>query len=54
MTARTNEGKYEVCVECGAHLDHGEECDCEEERASEQSFMTNEGDVFEENVMRQE
>ncbi len=31
MTARKNEGKYEVCQECGAHLDHGEVCDCEEE-----------------------
>ena len=28
MTARKNKGKYEVCQECGAHLDHGEECDC--------------------------
>ena len=22
--------KYEVCEKCGAHLDHGEKCDCEE------------------------
>lgn len=20
--------KYEVCENCGAHLDHGEKCDC--------------------------
>ncbi len=32
MAARKNKGKYEVCQECGAHLDHGEQCDCEEER----------------------
>lgn len=31
MTQRKNEGKYEVCQECGAHLDHGEQCDCEVE-----------------------
>lgn len=29
MTARKNEGKYELCQDCGAHLDHGEQCDCE-------------------------
>lgn len=23
--------KYEVCENCGAHLDHGEKCDCENE-----------------------
>lgn len=23
--------KYEVCENCGAHLDHGEKCDCESE-----------------------
>lgn len=26
-----NKGKYEECENCGAHLDHGEKCDCEEE-----------------------
>lgn len=31
MTARKNEGKYEVCQECGANLDYGEACDCEQE-----------------------
>lgn len=25
-------GKFDVCTECGAHLDPGEKCDCEEER----------------------
>ena len=28
MTDRRNKGKYEVCQDCGAHLDHGEQCDC--------------------------
>nr|DAE68626.1 MAG TPA: SelR domain [Caudoviricetes sp.]DAJ40348.1 MAG TPA: SelR domain [Caudoviricetes sp.] len=28
MTDRRNKGKYEVCTDCGAHLDHGEQCDC--------------------------
>ena len=23
--------KYEVCPYCGAHLDHGESCDCQKE-----------------------
>lgn len=23
---------YKVCPNCGAHLDHGEKCDCECER----------------------
>lgn len=31
MTDRRNKGKYEVCQDCGAHLDHGEQCDCREE-----------------------
>ena len=22
--------KYRVCPKCGAHLDHGESCDCED------------------------
>lgn len=29
MTDRRNKGKYEVCQDCGAHLDHGEQYDCE-------------------------
>ena len=29
MADRRNKGKYEVCQDCGAHLDHGEQCDCE-------------------------
>ena len=24
-------GKFDICTECGAHLDPGEKCDCEEE-----------------------
>ena len=24
--------KYEICESCGAHLDHGEKCDCENEK----------------------
>lgn len=27
---------YNVCQRCGGHLDPGEKCDCEEERAREQ------------------
>lgn len=33
--------KYEVCENCGAHLDHGEKCDCTHE-AGETSLMTSE------------
>lgn len=35
MTDRRNKGKYEVCQDCGAHLDHGEQCDCREEDSSQ-------------------
>lgn len=34
-TKREEEGrnmKYQVCEHCGAHLDHGEKCDCQDER----------------------
>ena len=34
-TEREEEGrnmKYQVCEHCGAHLDHGEKCDCENEK----------------------
>lgn len=24
--------KYKICEKCGAHLDHGEKCDCTENR----------------------
>ncbi len=24
--------KYEKCEKCGAHLDHGERCDCDKEK----------------------
>ncbi len=24
---------YEICENCGAHLDHGERCDCEKKKA---------------------
>jgi len=24
--------KYRICPHCGAHLDYGEKCDCEEKR----------------------
>ena len=27
---------YKECPKCGAHLDFGERCDCEQERAKEQ------------------
>ena len=26
--------KYRVCPHCGAHLDHGEHCDCEKQQAA--------------------
>lgn len=29
-------GKFDVCTDCGANLDHGEKCDCEEERQSQE------------------
>lgn len=28
MTIKSESGKYEICQDCGAHLDHGEKCDC--------------------------
>lgn len=31
MAYRTKSGKYEFCPDCGAHLDHGEKCDCIEQ-----------------------
>ncbi len=37
MTTRKNKGKYEVCQTCGAHLDHGEQCDCEAQRRRPQA-----------------
>lgn len=27
--------KYRVCPKCGAHLDHGESCDCEDRKEQE-------------------
>lgn len=27
--------KYRTCPLCGAHLDHGERCDCREEQSRE-------------------
>lgn len=27
--------QYYECPHCGAHLDHGEKCDCEEKKARE-------------------
>ena len=32
MTRKSEDGKHDVCTVCGAHLDPGEKCDCEEER----------------------
>lgn len=32
MTVKSKDGKHDVCTICGAHLDYGEKCDCEEER----------------------
>lgn len=31
MTMTVKNGKFDICTECGAHLDPGEKCDCEEE-----------------------
>lgn len=32
---RSDCGKYEICQDCGAHLDHGEKCDCAQDNADE-------------------
>ncbi|WP_290717356.1 hypothetical protein [Anaerotignum sp.] len=32
MTRKSDDGKHDVCTACGANLDYGEKCDCEEER----------------------
>ena len=31
MTRKSEDGKHDVCTVCGANLDYGEKCDCEEE-----------------------
>lgn len=28
-------GKYDICTECGANLDPGEKCDCEDKPEEE-------------------
>ena len=33
-------GKFDICTECGAHLDPGEKCDCEEEHFGKSRGMT--------------
>lgn len=47
MTDRRNKGKYEVCTDCGAHLDHGEQCDCREEDSPQVPFIRQE-DIYKE------
>ena len=47
MTDRRNKGKYEVCQDCGAHLDHGEQCDCREEDSSQDAVYEAE-DIYKE------
>jgi hypothetical protein len=42
MTYRAKSGKFEVCRNCGAHLDHGEHCGCMEEKAAEGKPAENE------------
>lgn len=29
--------KYKICEKCGAHLDHGEKCDCTENRNNKEA-----------------
>ena len=31
---------YNTCLNCGCHLDPGEKCDCEEEKARKQEFFS--------------
>ena len=47
MTDRRNKGKYEVCTDCGAHLDHGEHCDCGEEDSPQDAVYKAE-DIYKE------
>ena len=47
MTDRRNKGKYEVCTDCGAHLDHGEQCDCREEDSPQDAVYKAE-DIYKE------
>lgn len=35
MTATIKGDKFDICTACGAHLDKGEQCDCEEERRAQ-------------------
>lgn len=30
---------YKVCPKCGAHLDPGEPCDCEDEKKKQEEFF---------------
>lgn len=43
MTYRAKSGKYEVCRDCGAHLDHGEKCDCAEREKKEAAQASGSG-----------
>lgn len=46
MTYRAKSGKYEVCRNCGAHLDHGERYDCmERENRQEKGGAAKDGAV---------
>lgn len=47
MTDRRNKGKYEVCTDCGAHLDHGKQCDCREEDSPQDAVYKAE-DIYKE------
>ena len=33
-------GKFDVCTDCGANLDPGEQCDCEEDHQTEDEVKT--------------
>lgn len=37
--------KYEKCEKCGAHLDHGERCDCEQEKELEALLVPAKGKI---------
>lgn len=49
ITTRIKAGKYEICAQCGAHLDPGERCDCSDHGAEASTLevaRSNESSIY--------